>query len=79
MTTLSGDRVKVAIHFRSEAFRFTSFQDWVDTASAKYLCYKSLKRRELLAVDSVGRVCWKGAEFMRARDEGTFPIVVYET
>lgn len=30
-----------------------------------------------LCIDSAGRICTIGRDFMRARDEGTFPVKVY--
>jgi hypothetical protein len=59
-----------------EAFRFTSFQDWVNTAHAKPWTEFNGHSTEVCA-DAKGRICRSGAEFMRARDESTFPVIAY--
>lgn len=55
---------------------WSSFDRWCDCAS------KDIGPRSGIAhplcVDAVGRVCFIGKQFMRARDEGTFPVKFYE-
>lgn len=77
-TSLRDERQSIAIQVKREAFRFTSYQNWVNKASIWYLTYRPLDRKKLIAVDAVGRVCWIGSDFMQARDENALPIVVYE-
>lgn len=56
---------------------FHSHTEWVNKATRWYRnC--GVHSARTIAVDSVGRVCATGREFMRARDEGTFPVKVYE-
>jgi hypothetical protein len=57
---------------------FATFDQWVSQASTW------LTRRDsggqpqgVLCVDAAGRVCRLGKHFMRARDEGTFPVRWY--
>ncbi len=50
---------------------FDSFQTWVNKASSWLISGD-------LCIDSVGRVLHNGADFMRARDGGTFPVSIYE-
>ncbi len=57
-------------------FEFSTFDNWCDTAKWKF-ADAGLSGRHALCIDTKGRICTKGAEFMRARDEGTFPIRVY--
>lgn len=57
-------------------FTFTSFENWVNTASKKFRMHGLYNQYGYVAVDAAGRVCQTGREFMRARDEGTFPIHV---
>lgn len=59
-----------------ELFRFESMQQWVDKGRSWYATcgYTEYK---LVTIDAVGRIVKTGYEFMRARDEGTYPISVY--
>lgn len=61
---------------------FTSFEVWVTKArswlggiSGGGTKYK--KPEKVVCFDAKGRVCRRGADFMRARDEGTFPVKAY--
>lgn len=68
--------VSVTLQLGPEMFRFTSFNEWVNKAHS---WFSNCGVRHYVAVDTKGRVCVSGREFQRARDEGTFPVVVYET
>lgn len=50
------------------AGQFETFSEWVTYASG------CLERPNAVCVDALGRRCLIGADFMRARDEGTFPV-----
>lgn len=63
-----------------EAFRFTSYQDWVDTGRNKpwtWVMTTSGNHSEEVCADSRGRVCRMGRDFQRAHDEGAFPVIAY--
>ena len=63
-----------------ELFNFENYEDWVDTPTWKYReCGVPKEDRPELTItlDAKGRLCRRGADFMRARDEDTFPITVY--
>lgn len=34
--------------------------------------------KNIISIDSIGRICLNGGDFQRAEDEDTFPITVYE-
>lgn len=57
-------------------FEFMSYMQWVNKATSWFKNAR-LRGDKSLCVDAAGRVCLTGREFMRARDEGTFPIKVY--
>lgn len=57
-------------------FLFSSFDDWIDTAKVKFAT-SGVVSFDTICIDSIGRVCKCGQEFMRARDDGTFPVIVY--
>lgn len=63
------------------AFEFSSFQQWVNKAPGWFedLAHNNLNAamKRYLCVDAAGRVCMIGKDFMRARDEGKFPVRVY--
>ncbi len=71
---------KVMVSLGEELFSFPDFNSWVNQASR---FWRSLWRShgvravDTLCIDAEGRVCTKGVEFMRARDEGSFPVKVY--
>ena len=58
--------------------RFDSFAQWVNKASSWLTRHPEYTPDSLffraLCLDSLGRPCSCGRDFMRARDEGTFPI-----
>lgn len=58
-------------------FSFHSFQDWVKTAQDKFQA-ASVSARDVICVDSEGRICCSGKEFSRAENEKTFPVWVYQ-
>lgn len=56
--------------------QFDSYQQWVNRART---WFEGLGKGsyEYICVDVSGRVCTCGKQFMRARDENTYPITVY--
>ena len=61
----------------AEAFRFNKFSDWVNGAGSLFEIAELRGNEDSLCVDAKGRICLTGKEFMRARDDGSFPIIVY--
>lgn len=59
-----------------ELFSFENFTEWVDKAQGWYRRYGATAHTTV-AIDNAGRVCSIGKQFMRARDEGAFPVTVY--
>lgn len=69
-----------------EEQKFDSFQEWVNRASrcltAHPLYFQGdpandeayFKRFVAICFDTKGRLCANGGDFMRARDEGAFPV-----
>ena len=56
--------------------QFDSFQQWVNKASSWLTRHPEYNAQFFQAVcfDTLGRRCFSGKDFMRARDEDTFPI-----
>lgn len=50
---------------------FSSFQRWVNHATSW------IGGENALCVDTKDRICRNGGDFMRARDEGAFPVRYY--
>jgi len=70
--------MKLNIEFDGrELFRFASHGEWVAKASSWFV-RNNVDGRDVICVDSLGRVCRVGRHFARARDEGTFPVIVYK-
>jgi len=61
-----------------EVFQFSDFENWCDTAKRKFSS-AGLHSEDTICVDSWGRVCICGKEFMRARDDGSYPVRVFES
>lgn len=57
-------------------FCFAIFQDWVSKAQGRFASH-GVRSDDVICLDSVGRILKIGADFHRARDEGTFPVAVY--
>ena len=57
-------------------FEFSSFEHWVAKASG-WFHRSRMKPGESIGIDTAGRICPTGKQYMRARYEGTFPIRVY--
>lgn len=69
--------MKLEINVKRELFRFLDFQHWVDTARSQYP-HCGVPSHRTIAVARNGLVVVSGAEFMAARDNDLFPVVVYE-
>lgn len=59
--------------------KFDTFSDWLNLASTVLTVKKSSTGAMLpaICVDSVGRRCWQGKDFQRAKDENTFPVYYF--
>lgn len=57
-------------------FEFSSFQDWVNKAQGRF-AMAGVRGEDTLCVDQKGRLLKKGKEFMRARDDCSFPVKIY--
>lgn len=66
----------VQIHLGPKLFEFTSFERWVAKASSWFPRHGATSSNSI-AIDAKHRICSKGQDFMRARDEGSFPVAVY--
>lgn len=54
---------------------FRDFNDWVSKATLRLTgTYNARSEVKAICVDALGRRCHDGGDFMRARDEGAFPI-----
>jgi hypothetical protein len=58
------------------AGEFRDFDDWVNFATHRLTGATGTRRQNVpaICVDSLGRRCTIGSDFMRARDEGAFPV-----
>jgi len=64
------------VQLGDELFRFTSLQHWSNKAQGWFLG-ASVPPGDTVCIDAQGRLCRYGAQFMRAQEEGSYPIVVY--
>jgi hypothetical protein len=67
---------EITITVGDEVFRFSNFEDWCDTARYKFES-SGLSSHDAICVDARGRLCFKGKDFMQARDDRSFPIRVF--
>jgi len=65
---------ELTVQVGQKVFEFTSERDWINNASARFI---QIPNNSAIGVDTEGRICTSGAEFMRAEREGTYPISVY--
>jgi len=66
----------ITITVGEELFEFRSFGHWV--AKAQNMFKRSGRTgASILAIDQKGRICSTGREFMRARDDNSFPVRVF--
>ncbi len=56
---------------------FSTHSTWVNKASSWLGRNCAVHPSQYVCVDSVGRICGMGTQFMRARDEKTFPVTVW--
>jgi len=57
-------------------FQFNSFSGWCNHAQYAWKEI-SVRADDTLCIDSKGRICSIGRDFMKARDEEAFPITVH--
>jgi hypothetical protein len=67
---------KITVMAGDEVFSFSDFENWCDTARDKF-AVAGLRGADSLCVDTQDRLCRSGKEFMRAQDDGSFPVRVY--
>lgn len=67
----------IKITVGAEVFQFSDFNNWCDTAREKFRA-TGLSSKDVVCVDNQGRICRSGEEFMRARDDGSFPARVFK-
>ncbi len=67
---------QITITVGEELFQFASFGQWVAKAQSLFRQYNRTDG-STLAIDQMGRICNTGREFMRARDDGSFPVRVF--
>lgn len=67
---------RITVSLGEYMFEFSSFERWVNKAQSWFRnC--GVRSDDTICLDSKGRVCLSGKQFMRARDDGSFPIKVY--
>lgn len=57
-----------------KVLEFKNFNQWVEKASSWLSSYDM---KNIICKDQKGRVCKKGSDFMKAKDENAFPVEVY--
>ena len=57
-------------------FQFDSFSGWVNHAQKAWK-RAGVSSGDTVCLDAAGRICLIGRDFMKARDEGMFPVVVF--
>lgn len=66
----------VQVALGEKVFEFSSFTRWVNKAQGWFAAY-GLTGRDVICLDTKGRICTIGADFMRARDDDAYPVTVY--
>lgn len=68
--------MQVNLDLGPKLFSFDSFTCWVNHASRAWKM-AGVRSDDTLCIDQAGRVVRIGSHFMKARDEGKFPVDVY--
>jgi len=68
---------EITVTVGDELFSFSDFENWCDTAKWKFESSR-LSGHDAICVDARGRLCFRGKDFMRARDDGSFPVRVFK-
>lgn len=68
--------MRVEIEAERLLFEFDTLTRWKNKA-ASWFTNTRLRPHQYISVDTAGRICPTGNEYMRADREGTFPIRVY--
>lgn len=66
----------IQIEVGDKAFEFSTYSNWVNKARG-WFEQRGLTGNDVVCLDAKNRICRSGRDFMRARDDGSFPIVVY--
>lgn len=64
------------IQLGRELFVFDGFNHWCDTAQDKFKA-ANVTSDKVLCLDRLGRVCAWGSHFMKAAEDGAYPVRVY--
>lgn len=68
---------KIEVEIGKFLFQFASFDNWVNTAERSFADFELIGTDRYICIDNKGRICRIGREFMRARDDSSFPVKVY--
>lgn len=69
--------MKRQIQLKREMFRFSSQQNWVNNAQRVFAdC--GVYKHNYICLDSAGNVCTSGQQFMEAKANDNYPVIVYE-
>lgn len=66
----------LSINVGEKLFSFHNFAFWCNKAPSLFR-ENGVTGNDVICLDQKGRICQIGRQFMRARDEDTFPIDVY--
>ncbi len=69
---------EVNIVLGEKLFEFPSLMKWEQKATGWFRS-TGIKQSEMICIDTAGRICTCGRDFIRADKEGTYPIAVYDT
>lgn len=65
-----------ALSLGRELFKFDTFNGWVNHAQRAWKA-EGVRPEVTICIDAKGRPCRIGRDFMKARDDGAFPVRVY--
>lgn len=71
---------QLTVQLGQELFRFDSNAHWVQKAKGWFDAARAqhhLHRDDYVCIDATGRICRVGGDFIRAEQQGTYPIVAY--
>lgn len=66
----------IQLEVQGELFQFQTYQQWVNKASHSFR-RSGVPTWEILCVDTKGRACLIGSDFMRADRDNAYPVTAY--
>lgn len=69
---------KVGIEVGKVIAKYETFEDWEESPPQQSMFYRKVRDMQHISIDSAGRLCFSTHDYNQARDDGAYPITIYE-